>query len=249
VSYITIIDGIAVISTNKVKSIETKLKDEPTNKEIIVTNSGIWFRDINKQNTYIINAKLFHENAKKLSNVRFFEFDKDNNFASSIYSKSASITGGFWILNNAKVVLTDGLEKIIKVLKIPTKLSFQNIDRITTNAKSIFFWTMSKYMSILEKAGLSSLKYKVHYFFRLSSIIQMIALTLLASAFCINHNFKNPKKYGIKIAILLSLAFPIHFANNIMTALGENGNIPVWIVAFTMPILTTAICYLIIRKK
>lgn len=243
VVYITIIDATSVILINKTRRIEAKLKKEQTEEsEVAITNRGIWFRDVLGHRSYIIYAKSFANKTKELSNVRIFEFNKDREISSSMFSDSASISEGFWNLRNVKVLMASGREETIESLKIPTDLSFKSMDRITANPKGISFWTMSKYISIVEKVGLSSLKYKISWLSRISSIMQMLAFAILASIFCIDSGGMRSRNGKLRTSILLSLAFPIHFAQSVMTAFGENGDIPAWIAVFSIPFVVIALC-------
>ena len=247
--YITVIDSFSAFSVDKIKRIESRIGNKNLNEDITITNSGIWFKDKSKKKSYIIYAKAFSEDSHSLSNIRFFEFDENQIFKSSTYAKAATIENGVWNVKNAKTIDVHGEEKNISNFKIPTVLSFSGIDKMTTNPKSISFWSMSKYVSMLEKVGLSSTRYKVQWFFQLSSILQMIALVMLASIFCAHYNSRNTRKYAIKIAAVLTLAFPIHFMNNILMALGSTGAIPIFVAAFIMPISTIVVCYFNLVRK
>jgi LPS export ABC transporter permease LptG len=248
--YITILDKISTFSVNRINSIESKItKKTQIEEKIAVTNKGVWFRDVWQSKSYIIYAKSFLNSQKKLLNVRFFEFDEQNDFKGSIYSDSAEISDNSWKLENAKMIDVNGSERAVPLFNVPTNLSFKNIDKMTTNPKSISFWSMAKYVDMLEKVGLSSIKHKINWFARLSSLLQIIALVLLASIFCINYDARNTRRYALKVAILIAIAFPIHFTNNIMIALGENGRVPIWFAAFSIPIFTTLITYLNLLKK
>jgi lipopolysaccharide export system permease protein len=248
--YITILDKISAFSMNKINLIESKItKKTQIEEKMTITNKGVWFKDAWQTKSYIIYAKSFLNSQEKLLNVRFFEFDDQNDFNGSIYSDYAEISDNSWKLANAKIINVNGAEKMITLFKIPTNLSFKNINKMTTNPKSISFWSMTKYMDMLEKVGLSIIKHKINWFARLSSLFQIIALTLLASIFCVNYDARNTRRYALKIAILIAIAFPIHFVNNIMIALGENGRVSIWIAAFSVPALTTLITYLHVLKK
>jgi lipopolysaccharide export LptBFGC system permease protein LptF len=241
--YLTILDGLSVISVNKIKLIESNItKQKQLEEEMTVTNQGIWFRDALKTKSYIVYAKSFIELQKKLLNVKFFEFDNQNNLLKSIYSDTAEISENLWKLTNAKIIDITGIEKTKSVVEVPTTLSFKNINKMTMNPKSISFWSISKYVKVLDEVGLSSIKYKISWFARLSSIFQMIAFVLLTTVFCVNYNSRNTSRYTMKMATLLVMAFPIHFTNNVLVAFGENGSIPIWIAAFCIPSFITIAC-------
>jgi LPS export ABC transporter permease LptG len=248
--HITILDELSVFSMNKIRAIESRVtKKTQIEEKMTITNKGVWFRDVCQSKSYIIYAKSFLNSHKKLLNVRFFEFDEQNNFVASIYSEEAEIIGHSWQLLNAKIVDINGSEKNSKLFEAPTNLSFQNIDKMTTNPKSISFWSMAKYVKMLEKVGLSSIKHKINWFARLSAILQIFALVLLSIIFCINYDARNTSRYALKVATLIIIAFPVHFTNNILIAIGENGRIPIWVSAFSMPTLTILIMYLKLLKK
>ncbi|MDR0744830.1 MAG: LptF/LptG family permease, partial [Holosporales bacterium] len=226
--YLTIFDSISVFSVNRIEKIETKIKNKNLPDNITVTNKGVWFRDIFKDSSYVIYARSFVAEFNSLSNVRFFKFDINNHFQESIYSEKAYIKDKNWNLFHAKVIDLSGNKKEVTNLFLPTTLSLAKINKMTTNPKSISIWSISKYISMIDKVGLSSIKYKVYLFYQISSIYQMIALTLLATVFGIGYNIRNSRRYIVKVVIALSISFPLHFSNNILIALGENGNIPIW---------------------
>jgi lipopolysaccharide export LptBFGC system permease protein LptF len=91
---------------------------------------------------------------------------------------------------------------------------------------------------MLNKTGLSSIKHKIYWLSKISSIVQMFTLIMLATVFCINYNSRNIKRYVEKIALLLGMAFPMHFFDNVLIAFGENGIIPTDFSMFVIPIFT-----------
>lgn len=249
VLYLTVFDCLSVFSTNQTKIIENRIDKKNDDKQIVVTNRGIWFRDISQENSYIIYAKSFSENGKKLISSSFFEFDQDHNFLGTIYSESALVQNGNWILKNARKINIDGSESEFQTLEIPTVLSINKINKITANPKSISIWSISRYISMIDKVGLSSLKYKIHFLHQISSFFQMIALTLLGCVFCLGYNPRNAKRYFLKVVCALSIAFPLYFMNNVILAFGENGKIPIPLAVSLMPLLTFIICAWLLSKK
>jgi lipopolysaccharide export system permease protein len=250
VVYITIIDVASAISIDRVKRMESRLKNgKAAIEEMTITNRGIWFRDVSESRSYIIYAKSFVNKTRELSSVRLFEFNKWNDLSSSMFSRSASILNGDWILRDVKIIGADGREECVESVRIPTTLSFRNIDRITAHPRSISFWTMSKYIAIVEKVGLSSLRYRISWFSRLSSIVQMLALTVLASVFCIDYSPRRSRRDSLRLFALLVLAFPIHFADSILTAFGENGDIPALIAVFAVPSMVILACSRILLRE
>jgi lipopolysaccharide export system permease protein len=251
VFYITILDSLSAFSVNKTTRLDAKLKQDTRgiDNSLVVVNRGIWFRDVYKFNSYIIYAKSFNRRNNSLFNVRVFEFDENNDLKLSVYSHTATISKGYWKFNDAKVITVDNTENISSFVEIPTQLSISSISKMTANPDSISFWNIRKYASILNKIGLSNIKYIVHWFFRFSTIFQMFAFVMLSTAFCIDYLSRNIKRYSLKIASLLSIAVPIYFFNNVLIALGESGNVPIAFSAFIVPVFSIIIGGILLHGK
>lgn len=253
VFYITVFDTISAFSIEEIKKIERKIFQNKDNDEkITVTNTGLWFKDIRENNmSFIIHAKSFGSSSNNLTNISFFEFDKNLNFKRSIYAKKATIVNKNWIIENSTSVDTSGVAIDSVKLQIPTNLSLQSINRMTTNPRSISFWKLSKYVSMLEKVGLSTIRYRMQWYIQISSIIQMIALIMLASIFCIAYNPRDTKIYALKVAIVLTIAFPIHFINNVFIAFGINETINIFVSTFVIPIFSiiTLLIFILDSKR
>jgi lipopolysaccharide export system permease protein len=239
-SYITILDGLSAISVDKIFKLDTMIrsKSRGTDNSLTITNKGIWFRDTYDSSSYIIHARHLDIKDKSLFNIRVFEFGDNGELKSTIYSEKASISDGYWKLDNAKVVDIENNEVKPKLIQLQTKLRFSDINKMVAQPGSISFWSMKKYISMLEKVGLSSIKYVSRLFITISSILQMISFVILATAVCISYNARDSKKYIYKVSALLSSAFPIYFLNNIFVAFGENGNISIKVASFLIPIVT-----------
>jgi lipopolysaccharide export LptBFGC system permease protein LptF len=249
--YITVFDGISAFSFDRIKAIDTKLKQETRGleKSLAITNSGVWFRDVFDSSVYIISAKSFDREHSSLFNVRFFEFDESRGLKRSIISPNAVISKDFWNLNNCIIATSDGTETMEKILTLPTKLSFSNINKMVKNPNGISFWNIRKYINMLKKVGLSEIKHKSNFLSRISSILQMFSFVMLVTIFCINYNSRNTRMYAIKVAILLSLAFPIYFFNNVLIAVGESGNFPLAFSIFATPIFMLGIEIFFVERR
>lgn len=249
--YITILDTISTHAIKTTKDIDAQLKQQirPIDKSLTLTNSGIWFKDTNQNNSYIISIKSFDKQNSYAYNIRIFEFDTKNILKRSIHSQMAIIKQGKWSLSNCRIFDINGKEQYQKIMNLPVNLSFSKITKMVMLPESVSFWSIGKYSNMLDKVGLSALKYKVHWYSKLSSIAQMFSFLVLVIAFCINYNSRDPKTYALKIAILLIFTFPIYFFSNILIAFGETGAMPLWLASFIIPALILLIGTLILEKQ
>lgn len=253
--YITAFDNLSAFSSKQIKKIESKIfnknnDNKDDNENLVVTNSGLWLRDTNSKNNYIIYAKSFKLSSNTLENVRFFEFDKENNLKNSIYSKKAIISNHKeWIIENPVIINFEGSSESKNKIFIETSLSIKNIDRMTLNPKSMSFWDITKYIKTLDQIGLSTIRYKMQWFSQISSILQMIALLLLSTLFCLNYNNRNTKPYTIKIIGVILIAFPTHFINSLLIALGSNETISITSSTMILPLISSFILFMFVRNK
>lgn len=237
--YITVLDYYCASATRKISKLEQYIYNQQNQSELTVTKSGIWFKDANSNNSYIIHAAGFSLEKKIFYNISFFEFTPDGNFCKSIKAPFATINENLWTIDKPVVYKLDNTSSNIPNISFQTSLSLEKINNMTTNPKNLSFWSIKKYAALMTKFGLSDLKYNIQWFIQLSSILQMIAMMLLSAAFCVN-NCTSSKKNLIKALSLVTLAFPLYFINNLLIAFGTNGRIPIWMATLLLPTLTIA---------
>ena len=236
VLYITVFDAMSVYSFRYLKLANISMKyDSQSSENLTITNKGIWFRDKYEDVSYIISARGFNKSGTSLFNVRIFTFDKYGDLNKTVIAKSVNISNGQWKAADSKEITNDGETYTHEEYQLPTHLSYKRLQRMVTNPQSISFWQIRKYMAILDKVGLSSVQYQMHWFSRISVILQMFAFVAMVTAFCINYNPRDNKTYIRKIACLLIGAFPIHFINNVILAYGTSGKIPISLAATILP--------------
>lgn len=240
VFYISIFDTLSVYSyrTQDIKIATQQIaKQQSASEHLSVTNKGVWFRDRCDTKSYIIYAKNFDRTITALNELRIFEFDEKGNFINTILARSAFIRDKVWQIQNCKIITHNGDTITKDIHTLPTKLSYKTINKMVADPHSISFWNIKKFANVLDNVGLSSKHYHMHWFSRISTILQMFAFVAIASAFCVGHNHRSRKPYVQKVSVLIAFAFPLHFLNNIILAYGENGTMPLPISAFLMPLV------------
>ncbi len=235
-SYISVFDTLSVYSyrTQDISLAKPQSKGE----NLSVTSKGIWFRDICDNKSYIIYARNFDRITTSLNGIRVFEFDEKGNFVNTILAHSALIKDNVWYIQRCKIITRSGDTIKQDVHTLPTKLSYKTINKMVADPHSISFWKIMKLANLLEKVGLSSRSYQMHWFLRISTILQIFAFVAIAAAFLMRYNHRDRKPYVQKASALIACAFPLHFINNIILAYGENGAMPLSVSTFLVPIAT-----------
>jgi lipopolysaccharide export system permease protein len=237
------LDYYCSVSFRKICTIEQEITKQQLPSEMAIARTGIWLKDVNRYNSYIIHTASLVPSRRLFCKVQFFEFDAANRFLRSIYANEATIKNGYWIIENPMEFEDNDKVSGGRSISIETTLSFDGIGNMITNPRGISFWNIKKYGETMAKIGLSALQYNLHWFSQLSIIFQMIAMALLGAAFCVEGNDYS-RGQTLKLGLVVVSAFPIYFVNNLLIAFGVNERIPIWMATLFFPIATivTIVC-------
>lgn len=202
-----------------------------TSNRIAVSETGLWFREITPERQSIIHTSYVQPNSKTFTNVTFHNFDPSGNYETRIDAASAILQKGHWELRNA-VIWQDkeGAFKSHPAMRIPTPLTIEKIQDSNTAPETISFWSLPKFIDILDKSGLSSLSYRLYWHAQIAKVGMMIAMILLAAGFGIR-----PVRQGgtaLYISLGIGSGFALYFINDVVYALGLGGQIPILLAAW-----------------
>ena len=119
--------GIVIISlfynlSSNLKNLYLGLKSNYTDDKkylAVITNNGLWIKDIYNENIMMINASSFNNN--ELLNTYISEFDKNFKIIRNIRSRKIDITNKEWIIKNAEIYVQNN-KKLVESLKLKTNL-------------------------------------------------------------------------------------------------------------------------------
>lgn len=209
-----------------------------TSNRIAISETGLWFREITSKRQSIIHTAYIRPDSKTFSNVTFHNFDLTGNYETRIDATFAILQKGYWELKNAMVWQDkEGAFKSHPIMKIPTPLTIEKIQDSNTDPEMISFWSLPKFIDILDKSGLSSLSYRLYWHGQVAKLGMMAAMILLAAAFGIR-----PVRQGgtaLYIALGIGSGFALYFLNDVVYALGLGGQIPILLAAWTPTLIMT----------
>ena len=252
---ITFFLGLIIITffysfSSNFKSLYLEYKNKYTNDNkylAVITNNGLWIKDITNQGTLIINASEINQNF--LKNVNISEFDKNFDLIRIITSENVNINSNDWILYDANIVENNNTN-IVDKLMIYSNFNFEQINNLFSNLSSL---------SILELLDLRKNYKRINYstteidiqIQKLSSYPIYFALMSLLSAI-IMFNVKQFKSTSLKIIIGLMACVAIYYLNNLSQVLGNTEKIPlilsVWMTMIILAIFNT-ILFININEK
>ncbi len=104
---------------------------------------------------------------------------------------------------------------------------------VSGRPSAIPIWELPRYIASLERAGFSARTHRVWFQTELALPLLLAAMVLVAAGFTMRH--ARFGKTGSMVLLALLGGFAIFFLRNFAQVLGENGQIPIALAAWTPP--------------
>ena len=209
----------------------------------VITNNGLWIKDIYKNKTLIINAAKINKN--ELQNAYISEFDSNYEIIRNIKSKKIDITKKEWVVENAEIYIeNDRLNE--KKLYLKTNYNYEIIQNLFSNMSSLSIFELLEMRNNYKKLNYSLTEVDLQLI-KLTSYPIFFVLMVIFSGI-IMMNTKNLKNKNLKITIGLFFSVIIYYINNFFYVLGNTEKISI-LTAVTVPLLFFAFINLILLKN
>lgn len=205
-----------------------------------ISDQGLWLRQGDDVGQSVIQAARANTDGTILYDVTFQTFETAGPPTGRIEAASARLEPGFWVLEGAKVWQLDGAnpEQTARLetqpLRLPTDMTEDRLRDSFGTPSSVAFWNLPSYIRGLEKAGFSARSYQVWFQMEMATPLLLSAMVLIAAGFTMRH--ARFGKTGSMVLLALMGGFLIFFLRNFAQVLGENGQIPVVVAAWSPPI-------------
>ena len=217
--------GIIIISifynlSSNLKNLYLGLKSNYTEDKkylAVVTNNGLWIKDIYNENILMINASSFNNN--ELLNTYISEFDKNFEIKRNIKSKKIDIRNKEWIIAEAEIYEQNNKE-IVKNLKFKTNFDYELIQTLFSNMSSLSFIELINMRENYKKLNYSLTEIDLQLFKLILFPIYFILMFIFSAI--IMMNTKTFKSKSLKIIIGLFLSVIIYYINNFFYVLGSS---------------------------
>ena len=243
--------GILIISifynlSSNLKNLYLGLKSNYTEDKkylAVITNNGLWIKDINNEKILMINASSINKN--ELSNTYISEFDKNFEIIRNIKSSKIDITNKEWIVKDAEIYIQNNRE-IVKSLKLMTNFDYKLIQNLFSNMSSLSFTELIEMRTNYKKLNYSLTEIDLQLFKLISFPFYFILMFIFSAI--IMMNTKTFKNKSIKIIIGLFLSVIIYYINNFFYILGTSEKISV-VSSIIIPLtFLTIINFLFLRN-
>lgn len=204
-----------------------------------LSENGLWLRQGGADGQTVINAARTDLEGTRLFGVTFLIYDRDGSPAQRIEAEEALLQPGAWALTNTKhwdlTALNPEVTAEVKPLSsLASELTPDSIRDSFGDPSAVPIWALPGYIKKLELAGFSARSHRVWLQMELALPLLLAAMVLVAAGFTMRH--ARFGKIGQRVLMALVGGFAIFFLRNFAQVLGENGQIPVFVAAWTPPV-------------
>lgn len=203
-----------------------------------ISPSGLWLRQVGEKNIsfngeaadeYILHALRMDQANLTLEQVIIFLFNEDR-FLGRIDADKAVLEKGRWVVHNATLSAQGLLPSEATDYVMPTQLTLSQIQDSFSAPETFSFWALPSFINVLEKAGFSALRHKLHFFSLMAMPILFAGMLLLAAVFTLRQPRRG--RTGVLVVAGVASGFVFYFITNLIYAMGAAGSLPVMLAAF-----------------
>lgn len=211
-----------------------------------VSSEGLWLRQGGDEGQTVIHASRANAQATELYDVTMISYAPSGPGAEGggplrrIEAQRAQLVNGAWQLDKVKIwPLTEGQNpeasaEVRDHYEIASTLTEEGIRDSFGDPSAISIWELPGYINQLENAGFSARRHLVWLNMELARPLFLIAMVVVSAAFTMRHARFGKTGQSVLMAILLG--FALYYVRNFAQVLGENGQIPVRMAAWSPPI-------------
>lgn len=205
-----------------------------------ISQEGLWLRQGSAIGQTVIRALGSNLDGTKLIDVSFFSFTANGTPMTRLQAASATLTEGAWVLSDVKKWRLLGSAnperdaQAFDSLKVPSDLTREQIRDSFGTPSSIAIWDLPAFINQLDRAGFSALQHRVWLQTELALPLFLVSMVLIGAGFTMRHTRFGGTGQMVLAALLVG--FSLFFIRNFAQVLGENGQLPVYLAAWSPPI-------------
>ncbi|MCK0166076.1 LPS export ABC transporter permease LptG [Jannaschia sp. S6380] len=205
-----------------------------------VSEEGVWLRQGDGSGQTVIRAARSSLDGTVLFEATFIAFDAAGTPQERVDARRAELSSGEWLLEDAKrwpLATSNNPERdaqAVPVATIPSSLTRAQIRDSFGVPSSIPIFQLPGFIRQLDAAGFSGLTHRVWLHMELANPVMLAAMVLIGAAFSMRH--ARAGRSGVMVLAALLLGFGVFFLRNFAQVLGENGQLPVALAAWSPPV-------------
>lgn len=198
---------------------------------LAVSPSGLWLRQSDARGQSVIHALRTSNQGMELQDVIFFLYEGSDKFVGRIDAEQAILRDGYWEISNATRTAPNMPPHFVASEQLATTLTRERIQDSFASPETLSFWDLPEFIDVLEAAGFSAVRHRLHWHSLLAMPLLLCAMILIAATFA----FRASTRSGIAMTVLgtLTTGFILYFLTDLALALGRAGSLPVLLSAWT----------------
>jgi lipopolysaccharide export system permease protein len=207
---------------------------------LAIAIEGLWLRQGSEAGQTVIYAERASPDFSVLYNTTFLSFSPSGDPISRIGAAQAELAQGEWTLKDVKkwdLSVSDNPEATATAqttLGLPSELTQDRIADSFGKPEYVSLWNLPGFIAQLENSGFSARRYAVWFQMELARPLFLTALVMVAASLTMRHT--RLANTGVSVLVSVMLGFGLHYIRNFAQILGENGQVPVLLAAWTPPV-------------
>lgn len=202
-----------------------------------VSGDGMWLRQTVDGGNYVIHAQELSPRQMELRRVIVFLFEGTDKFVGRVDAPVAHLQKGYWVLEDARITTPQGPARPAPLYRIETEITPENIYDSFAPPETLSFWSLPRFIGVLEKAGFSGLRHRLYWNTQLAEPFLLCAMVLVAAAFSLRPIRSGGA--GVLIAAGVGAGLLLYFLSDVVFALGVSARIPIILAAWSPATVTS----------
>jgi lipopolysaccharide export system permease protein len=168
--------------------------------------------------------------AFSMSDVSLWRLSANDRPLARIEAPRARLLPGQWVLEDAVAFNADRSAGPRQALIFPTELTPDRIENSFASPDTLSFWALPGFIAVLEAAGFSAVRHRLHFQSLLSLPVLAASMALLAAGF----SMRSARRGGVArmLAAGIAAGFALFVLDRITGEFGEAGTLPVALAAW-----------------
>lgn len=207
-------------------------------EETIVTllEGGLWLRQPLDEGQYrILHARNVKIPEWTLSGIMVLTFAENDRLLSRVDAMTARIIDRDWLLEDVVRHGEDMKAVPAQTLKIPTNMNAQEIEDSFASPETLSFWVLPEFIHMLERTGFDTTRFRLQFQVLMARPLLFASMILIAAIVSLR-----PPRSGhvfTFVAAGVLAGFVMFFFSSFLEALGASQQIPVWLAAWSPPLI------------
>ena len=197
---------------------------------LTLSGGQLWLRqsdrELSPQGIAILHARSvsLREADLRVNDVSVFRLNEGDRLLERLEATRASLTPGFWSLEDTKVIRPDHLPENVGTMRLPTDLTVERVQESFASPDTFSVWALPDFISLLERSGFSAIRHRLHF-------QALLALPLLAGVMCLvsaGFSMRPSRRGGVARMIGSGVAagFALFVVSKVAEEFGQSGALP-----------------------